>query len=72
MTGRAGLQGTWEGADADRPSNLLEIANQSQEELERMRNAVFEREGLLLSLFSMLRVVPRRILMLLKMNDLLR
>ena len=72
MTGRAGLQGTWEDADPNRPANLLEMANQSEEELERMRSAVFEREGLVLSLFSMLRVVPRRILMLFKMNDLLR
>lgn len=72
MTGRAGLEGTWEGSDSDRPANMLEMANQTEEEVDRMRNAVFQREGLLLSLFSMLRVVPRRILMLFKMNDLLR
>lgn len=74
MTGRAGLEGTWEGPDIDsnRPANMLEMANQSEEELERMRKAVFEREGLLLSVFSMLRVIPRRMLMLFKMNDLLR
>lgn len=51
---------------------MLELSTRSNEELERMRNAVFEREGLLVSLFSMLRVVPRRVLMLFKMNDLLR
>ena len=72
MTGRAGLEGTWGDADANRPANLLEMDNQSEEELMRMRNAVFERESLLLNLFSMLRAVPRRILMLFKMNDLLR
>jgi aarF domain-containing kinase len=72
MTGRAGLEGTWEDADIDRPTNLLEMENQSENELMRMRNAVFERDSLLLNLFSMLRAVPRRILMLFKMNDLLR
>lgn len=72
MTGRAGLEGTWDDTEIARPANMLEIANQSEDELDRMRNAVFQREGLLLSVFTMLRAVPRRVLMLFKMNDLLR
>ena len=70
-----GLEGSWDDAAEGAPprgASMLELSAQSEEELERMRNAVFEREGLLVSLFSMLRVVPRRVLMLFKMNDLLR
>ncbi|KAF8313100.1 ABC1-domain-containing protein [Clavulina sp. PMI_390] len=72
VTGRAGLEGTWDDADANRPANMLELATQTEEEMARMRTAVFHREGLLLGLFTMLRSVPRRVLMLFKMNDLLR
>ena len=50
---------------------MIELDVQSEDELESMRNA-FHREGLMISLFSMLRVIPRRVLMLFKMNDLLR
>jgi aarF domain-containing kinase len=45
---------------------------QTEEEMEAIRNAVIEREGLLLSVFDLLRRVPRRLLMLLKLNDLTR
>ncbi|KAF8319580.1 ABC1 family-domain-containing protein [Cantharellus anzutake] len=75
ITGRPGLEGTWEDAPegvSARPRSMLELSTQSEEELERMRGAVLEREGLLVSVFSMLRVVPRAVLMLFKMNDLLR
>ncbi len=45
---------------------------QSEEEMEAIRNAVVQREGLLMSVFDILRRVPRRLLMLLKLNDLVR
>ncbi len=69
------MDGSWDDSTEGAPQrggSMLELSSQSEEELERMRNAVFERDGLLVSLFSMLRVVPRRVLMLFKMNDLLR
>lgn len=71
------MEGTWDD-DLDRPeatrraSNMLEMVPQSEEELLRIREAVFRREGLMVSLFDLLRRVPRRILMLFKMNDLTR
>jgi aarF domain-containing kinase len=45
---------------------------QTEEEMEAIRNAVISREGLLLSVFDVLRRIPRRVLMVLKLNDLTR
>jgi len=45
---------------------------QSDEEKDAIRNAVMREEGVLLSVFDVLRRVPRRILMVLKLNDLTR
>jgi aarF domain-containing kinase len=45
---------------------------QTTEELEMIRNSVLQREGMLQSVFDVLRRVPRRVLMLLKLNDLTR
>lgn len=45
---------------------------QSEEEMEAIRDAVINREGLLLSVFDVLRRIPRRVLMVLKLNDLTR
>lgn len=75
--GRAGLEGAWDETEADSPglrrsSSLVDLLPQSEEEMEAIRNAVIEREGLLLSVFDLLRRVPRRLLMLLKLNDLTR
>ena len=41
-------------------------------ELDAIRAAVMEREGLLAGVFGMLRALPRRVLMVLKLNDLTR
>jgi aarF domain-containing kinase len=41
-------------------------------EISKLRNAVMEREGLILSIFELLRVIPRRLLMILKLSDLQR
>ena len=51
---------------------MLDLHTQSDEELELIRRALMEREGLVVSLFDLLRRVPRRVLMILKLNDLTR
>ena len=51
---------------------MVDLMPQSEEEMEAIRNAVVMKEGLLVSVFDMLRRVPRRVLMLLKLNDLVR
>lgn len=55
-----------------RASSMIDMMPQSEEEMEAIRNAVVNREGLLLSVFDVLRRVPRRVLMVLKLNDLTR
>ncbi|KAI5123928.1 hypothetical protein M0805_006345 [Coniferiporia weirii] len=79
ITGRAGLEGTWDSGESDgsfpkkkRASSLVDLMPQSEGEMEAIRNAVVQKEGLLISLFDLLRRVPRRVLMLLKLNDLVR
>ncbi|KAH7909330.1 ABC1-domain-containing protein [Hygrophoropsis aurantiaca] len=77
ITGRAALKGTWE-EDTDseitfkRASSMIDMMPQTEEEMEAIRSAVINREGLLLSVFDVLRRVPRRVLMVLKLNDLTR
>jgi aarF domain-containing kinase len=51
---------------------MIDMMPQSEEEMDAIRNAVVNREGLLLSVFDVLRRVPRRVLMVLKLNDLTR
>ncbi|KAJ3790761.1 ABC1-domain-containing protein [Lentinula aff. detonsa] len=77
ITGRAALEGTWdEQSDAEptfkRASGMMSALPQSKEEMEAIRTAVVAREGLLISVFDVLRRVPRRVLMVLKLNDLTR
>ncbi|KAI0063635.1 ABC1-domain-containing protein [Artomyces pyxidatus] len=55
-----------------RASNMLELMPQSEAEMAALRNAVMTKEGLLLSVFDILRKVPRRVLMVFKLNDLTR
>ncbi|KAJ3553707.1 hypothetical protein NM688_g3469 [Phlebia brevispora] len=80
ITGRAVLEETandleFNPADAvgfKRGRSMMELSNQSKEELEAIRAAVAQREGLLLDVLGVLRRVPRRVLMVLKLNDLTR
>jgi aarF domain-containing kinase len=51
---------------------MIDMMPQTEEEMEAIRNAVVNREGLLISVFDVLRRVPRRVLMVLKLNDLTR
>lgn len=51
---------------------MVDLMPQTEDEMEAIRNAVIQKEGLLVSVFDLLRRVPRRVLMLLKLNDLVR
>jgi aarF domain-containing kinase len=51
---------------------MLEQLPQTEQELEALRDAVMTKEGLLISVFDILRKVPRRVLMVFKLNDLTR
>lgn len=79
ITGRA--SGTLEGKDVTgegfkaclkRTVGILDISEVGEEELEKLRVAVMTKEGLMISIFDILRKVPRRVLMILKLNDLTR
>ncbi|KDQ53504.1 hypothetical protein JAAARDRAFT_136813 [Jaapia argillacea MUCL 33604] len=78
ITGRATLEGAWGAEDPEeessfrRASSMLDMTPPSNEEMEAIRKAVIGKEGLLLSVFDVLRRVPRRVLMVLKLNDLTR
>jgi len=50
----------------------MDMLPQSEAEMEAIRNAVIKEDGLLLSVLDVLRRVPRRVLMVLKLNDLTR
>lgn len=51
---------------------MIDLTAQTAKEMEAIRQAVVEKEGLLLSVFDLLRRVPRRVLMVLKLNELTR
>lgn len=51
---------------------MIDMLPQTVEEMEAIRDAVINREGLLISVLDVLRRVPRRVLMVLKLNDLTR
>jgi len=83
ITGRAALEGTWDNeaerqaaeqkdVSFKRASGMIDVTPQSEEEMTAIRYAVVNREGLLTSVFDVLRRVPRRVLMVLKLNDLTR
>jgi aarF domain-containing kinase len=77
LTGRATLEGATvapvaEGETWGNAKSLLDVAPQSAAELDAIRAAVVEQEGLLSSIFDVLRKVPRRVLMVFKLNDLTR
>ncbi|KAJ7462338.1 ABC1 family-domain-containing protein, partial [Mycena galericulata] len=76
LTGRAALEGSWEGPQRPeafkRVSGLIDMKPQSEQEKEAIRDAVMSQDGVLMSVLDVLRRVPRRILMILKLNDLTR
>ncbi|CAL1707516.1 unnamed protein product [Somion occarium] len=78
ITGRAALKGSWDeffdesNPSFQRPGSIVDLNGPSEKEMEIIRNAVIQHEGLLVSVFDVLRRVPRRVLMVLKLNDLTR
>ncbi|KAJ7045544.1 ABC1 family-domain-containing protein [Mycena alexandri] len=76
LTGRAALEGSGDGSERPEPfkrgSGLMDMTPQSEEEKEAIRDAVMSQDGVLTSVLDVLRRVPRRILMILKLNDLTR
>ena len=84
ITGRAALEGSGTKINSSseqesgkkgslsRGRSMIDLSAQTEEEMEAIRNAVVQQEGLLLSVFDVLRRVPRRVLMVLKLNDLTR
>ncbi|KAF4620976.1 hypothetical protein D9613_000699 [Agrocybe pediades] len=75
ITGRVALEGSWEETDDrtfKRASSMIDMVPQTDEEKDAIRNAVMNQDGVLLSVFDLLRRIPRRVLMVLKLNDLTR
>jgi len=75
ITGRASLDADDSNVDDstfERGSSMIDLKPPTEEEMDAIRNAVINQEGLLLSVFDILRKVPRRVLMVLKLNDLTR
>ncbi|KAI6134473.1 ABC1-domain-containing protein [Pisolithus croceorrhizus] len=75
ITGRVALEGAWQdesySGGYDRASSIIDVPPFSEAEGEAIRNAV-SNEGILLSVLDVLRRVPRRVVMVLKLNDLTR
>src|SRR5438445_9987603 len=75
--GRAALKGAWDHESSEdlgfkRASNVINMMPHSEAEMQAIRNAMVNQEGLLLSVLDVLRSIPRRVLMVLKLNDLTR
>lgn len=76
ITGRTAMEGSWDEDQAhievNRASGLIDMNRQTEEEMKAIRDAVVTQDGLILSVLDVLRRVPRRVLMVLKVNDLTR
>ncbi|WWD07443.1 hypothetical protein V865_005542 [Kwoniella europaea PYCC6329] len=57
-----------------RPTSLLELGtgSMSDDQVGKLRAAMMERDDLIVSIFELLRTVPKRLLMILKLSDLQR
>ena len=73
------MEGSWADPQEDpvkddsfkRGGSMIDLSVQSEAEMEAIRNAIQNGE-VILSVFDVLRRVPRRVLMFLKLNDLTR
>ncbi|CAH7685715.1 atypical/ABC1/ABC1-B protein kinase [Phakopsora pachyrhizi] len=63
ITGRVGMKGS---------GSLMSMYSQTKEEQQLIRSAIIEREGIVPEILRILRNMPRRLLMILKVNDLTR
>jgi len=69
------MKGSWDDlgdAKFKKASGLIHMMPQSEEEMETIRTSVLAQDRLVLSILDVLRRVPRRVLMVLKLNDLTR
>jgi len=71
------FEGSFEENDAPnsnirRASGMLDMTSQTEEEMELIRNTVVNRDDILVSVLDVLRRLPRRVLMVMKLNDLAR
>ena len=69
------MEGSWDGvgdARFKRASGLIDMTPQSKEELDAIKTYVLARDRIILSVLDVLRRVPRRVLMVFKLNDLTR
>jgi len=75
ITGRIAMEGSWGDlgdAKFKKASGLIHMMPQSEEEMETIRTSVLAQDRVILSVLDVLRRVPRRVLMVLKLNDLTR
>ncbi|GAA6057204.1 hypothetical protein NBRC10513_000774 [Rhodotorula toruloides] len=75
ITGRAALEGAVadEGEDGPkRRGSILDLGENTDDERKLMRKAMVQQEGLMEALFEILRSVPRRLVLVFKVNDLNR
>ena len=79
ITGKAGLEGAYEHELKGGPRKhkrsggiLDNTPSGNASDVERLRSALVTKEGLITSVFELLRNIPRRLLMVLKLNDLTR
>ncbi|TIB93814.1 ABC1-domain-containing protein [Wallemia mellicola] len=79
ITGKAGLEGAYEHELKGGPRKhkrsggiLDNTPAGNSSDVERLRSALVTKEGLITSVFGLLRSLPRRLLMVLKLNDLTR
>jgi aarF domain-containing kinase len=69
------LKDSWDDehdANLERATSMVDMTRQTDEERAAIRNAVAQNQGVLISVFDVLRRIPRRVLMVLKLNDLTR
>jgi len=74
LTGNPAMEGAWieDLSTYQRKSSMIDMVAQGQVELELVKIAVAKTDGLIVSIFDVLRRVPRRIVMVLKLNELTR
>ncbi|GAA5938003.1 hypothetical protein JCM3775_002427 [Rhodotorula graminis] len=70
ISGRAAVDGV--DADGTGRQSMLEMGANTDEEKKKVRKAMVQQEGLLPQLFALLRTMPRKLVMLFKVNDLNR
>jgi len=69
ITGRASLGGKDErGQSVEKSFSLMDMSPQTADETKHIRQAVVE-EGFILNIFDLLRRVPKRLLMILKLKS---